>query len=54
MVRDSEISTIAISNRYLNDSEYYHDSETRIWIQSLSILHVHLWQKNQALPYPTL
>ena len=31
--------TIMISNRYLNDSEYYHDSETKILIQILSIFH---------------
>ena len=29
--------TITIFNRYLNDSEYYRDSETKIWIQILSI-----------------
>ena len=25
--------SITISNRYLNDNEYYHDSGTKIWIQ---------------------
>ena len=25
--------TITISNRYLNDNEYYHNSGTKIWIQ---------------------
>ena len=44
--------TITIINRYLNDGEYYHDSETKIWIQILSFFH--LWQRNQVLPYTTL
>ena len=34
--------------KYLNDSEYYHDSETIILIHILSIFH--LWQRNQVLP----
>ena len=43
-----KILTITIFNRYLNDSEYYHDSETKIWIQLLSFF-FHLWQRNQVL-----
>ena len=31
-----KLLTITMSNRYLNDSEYYHDSETKILIQILS------------------
>ena len=38
--------TVPIFNRYLNDSEYYHDIETIIWIHILSIFH--LRQRNQV------
>ena len=39
---------ILIFNRYLNNSEYYHDSETNIWIQIPSFFH--LWQRNVYTP----
>ena len=41
---NGECLTITIFNRYLNDSKYYDDSDSKTWIQILNIFH--LWQRN--------